>query len=235
MNRKIKIGLIIFAIVFVGGFFVYGQIYYHSEKTATDYLNGTNDVNVKKSSNGLFLDGYGNDTAIIFYPGAKVEYTAYLPLLTDLASQGVDCYLVEMPFNLAFLGSNSADEIISNSNYSHYYMAGHSLGGAMAGNYVNQTSNNITGLIYLSAHIEKEIKTPVLSIRGTNDGIINLESYQKAKPMMDNLTEVLINGGNHAQFGNYGHQSGDGNATISAESQQKQTEDAIMKFIDYNT
>lgn len=235
MNKKIKMAILLFIIVFIGGFFVYGQIYYHAEKTATDYINGTDDVNVTKSSNGLFLDGYGNDTAIIFYPGAKVEYTSYLPLFTDLASKGIDCYLVEMPFNLAFFASDSADEIISNSSYNHYFMAGHSLGGAMAGSYVNQTKNNISGLIYLSAHIEKEIKVPVLSIRGTNDNIINLESYQKAKPMMDNLTEVLIDGGNHAQFGYYGNQSGDGNATISAESQQNQTEDAIIKFIDFYT
>lgn len=235
MNRKIKIALLLFIIVFIGGFFVYGQIYYHAEKTATDYINGTDDVNVTKSSNGLFLDGYGNDTAIIFYSGAKVEYTSYLPLFTDLASHGVDCYLVEMPFNLAFFASDSADEIISNSNYNHYFMAGHSLGGAMAGNYVNHTKNNISGLIYLSAHIEKEIKVPVLSVRGTNDNVINLESYQKARPMMDNLTEVLIDGGNHAQFGYYGNQSGDGNATITAESQQNQTEDAMIKFIDYYT
>lgn len=103
MNRKLKIAIILFIIVFVGGFFVYSQFYYHAEKTATDYMNGTDDVNVTKTSNGLFLDGYGNDTAIIFYPGAKVEYTSYLPLFVDLASEGADCYLVEMPFNLAFL------------------------------------------------------------------------------------------------------------------------------------
>lgn len=232
MNRKVKIGIILFLIIFIGGFFVYGQIYYHAEKPALDCLNGTDDANISKSSNGLFIDSAGNDTAIIFYPGAKVEYTSYLPILTDLAGEGIDSYLVEMPFNLAFMGANSADEIIENTNYTHYFMAGHSLGGAMAGKYVNQTSNNITGLIYLSAHIEQEIDIPILSIRGTNDGIINLESYQKAKPMMKNLTEVLIEGGNHAQFGYYGNQSGDGNATITPESQQHQSEDAIVKFID---
>ena len=70
MNKKIKIGIILFLIVFVGGFFVYAQFYYHAEKTATDYLNGTDDVNVSKISKGLFLDGYGNNTTIIFYPGA---------------------------------------------------------------------------------------------------------------------------------------------------------------------
>lgn len=238
MNKKkiLIIAIIVFLIIFFGGFFVYSQIYYHAENTATDLLNGTEDVNVSKVSNGLFLDGYGNDSAIIFYPGAKVEYTSYLPLFTDLASKDIDCYLVEMPFNLAFLGRNSADSIIENSNYTHYFMAGHSLGGAMAGGYVNGTDNNITGLIYLSAHMPNEIRVPVLSIRGTNDGIINLTGYKEAQTMVKaNFTEVLIDGGNHAQFAYYGNQSGDGNATISAENQQNQTVDAIIKFIDYYT
>lgn len=240
MNPKIKkiiiVAVVLFLIFFFGGFYVYSQFYYHAETTATDYLNGTDDVNVSKVSNGLFLDGYGNDSAIIFYPGAKVEYTSYLPLFINLASQGVDCYLVEMPFNLAFLGRNSADAIIENSSYNHYFMAGHSLGGAMAGGYVNGTDNNITGLIYLSGHMPNELHVPVLSIRGSNDGIINLTGYMEAKSMVKaNFTEVVIDGGNHAQFGYYGFQSGDGNATISAESQQNQTADAILKFIDYYT
>ena len=236
MNKKIKIGIILFIIIFIGGFFVYSAFYYHAEKTATDYMNGTEDVNVSKTSNGLFLDGYGNDTAIIFYPGAKVEYTSYLPLFTDVASKGADCYLVEMPFNLGFFGINSADDIIKNSDYEHYFMAGHSLGGAMAGVYVNKTNNDIDGLIYLSAHTTNEIDVPVLSIRGTNDQIINLESYQEAKSMVkNNFTEVLIPGGNHAQFGYYGNQSGDGEANITAETQQNKSVDAIMKFVDYYT
>ena len=225
MNKIIKIGIILFLIVFVGGFFVYAQFYYHAEKTATDYLNGTDDVNVSKISKGLFLDGYGNNTTIIFYPGAKVEYTSYLPLFTNLASKGIDCYLVEMPFNLAFFGTNSADDIIKNSSYQHYFMA-----------YVNSTSNNISGLIYLSSHLPKEIHVPVLSIRGTNDGVINLTSYNQAKALVkNNFTEIIINGGNHAQFGYYGVQSGDNPANITPESQQNQTADAIIRFINENT
>ena len=236
IKKAIIVAVVLFLIFFFGGFYVYSQFYYHAETTATDYLNGTDDVNVSRVSNGLFLDGNGNDSAIIFYPGAKVEYTSYLPLFMDVASQGVDCYLVEMPFNLAFLGRNSADTIIDNSSYNHYFLAGHSLGGAMAGAYVNGTDKNITGLIYLSGHMPNELHVPVLSIRGTNDGVINLTGYMEAKSMVkDNFTEVIINGGNHAQFGNYGNQSGDGNATITAESQQNQTADAILKFIDYYT
>lgn len=235
MNKILKIGIILFIIIFFGGFFVYAQFYYHAEKTATDYINGTEDVNVSKISNGLFLDGYGNDTAIIFYPGAKVEYTSYLPLFMNLSSRGIDCYLVEMPFNFAFFGINSADSIIENSNYTHYYMAGHSLGGAMAGTYVNRTDNNIDGLIYLSAHTNVGTNVPILSIRGTNDGIINLTSYQEAKSLIkNNFKEIIIDGGNHAQFGYYGKQSGDGQASITAKSQQDQSADAIIEFIENN-
>ena len=81
-----------------------------------------------------------------------------------------------------------------------------------------------------------EINVPILSIRGTNDGIINLTGYNEAKSMVkSNFTEIIIDGGNHAQFGYYGFQPGDGNATITAESQQNQTADAILKFIDYYT
>lgn len=235
MGKKLKIGIIVFIILFVGGFFVYASDYYHAQKTATDYLNGTENISVVPVSNGLLLDGYGNDTAIIFYPGAKVEYTSYLPLLTDLASQGIDCYIVEMPFNLAFLGKDRADDVIKNSSYNHYFMAGHSLGGAMATIYANN-HDNIDGLIFLASHSTDEINVPVLSIYGTNDGVMNFESYNESKPLWkDNVTELVIPGGNHAQFGYYGNQSGDGIANITAEEQQNLSVDAILEFIQHYT
>lgn len=43
---------------------------------------------------------------------------------------------------------------------------------------------------------------------------------------------VEIEGGNHAQFSNYGPQKGDLPATISTEEQQAQTVDAIEAFMD---
>ena len=48
---------------------------------------------------------------------------------------------------------------------------------------------------------------------------------------MSNLTEIIIKGGNHAQFGNYAFQSGDGKADISSFKQQKQAGEAVVKFI----
>lgn len=142
MNKKYILAVLIILLLSVLAYGIYYvNDFYHADETALSYIDGNDNVKVINTTNGLLLDGYGNDTALIFYPGAKVEYTSYLPLLTNLANRGIDCYLVEMPFNLAFLGSDRADEIIDSNNYSHYFLAGHSLGGAMASSYAHNNNN----------------------------------------------------------------------------------------------
>lgn len=230
MNKMIKIALVIIAAAALAYVVFYLTDYNHTEKTATEYLNGTDDVNVTKIDNGLFLDGYGNDTAVIFYPGAKVEYTAYLPMFTDLASKGIDCYLVEMPFNIALFGENEADSIIDSANHSRYIMAGHSLGGVVASSYMAHTGKG-DGLILLAGYPTEKIDRPVLSVYGSLDGNLNRKSYDEAKHLMSNLTEFVIDGGNHAQFAYYGGQSGDNAAKITPENQQNQTVGKILEFI----
>lgn len=231
MNKKIKIAVIlVFAIIILFGIY-YVNDYYHAEKTATECLNSSDNVSVIKTSNGLLFDGPGNDSALIFYPGAKVEYTSYVPLLKNISNKGIDTYAVEMPFNLAILGQNSADDIIKNDSYNHYFIAGHSLGGSMAASYVNST-NKTDGLILFAAYPTNEIEKPVLSIYGSNDNVLNMEKYNDSKDLIkNNLTEFVIDGGNHAQFGYYGNQSGDGIAQISPELQQNQAVNKIISFI----
>ena len=163
MNKKVKIAVVVIAVLAVAYSAYYLTDYMHAEPTATDYLNGTDDVNVTKVDNGLFINGPGNDTAVIFYPGAKVEYTSYLPMFCSLSSKGVDCYLVEMPFNIALLGENEAGKIINTTNYSRYIMCGHSLGGVVASSYMAHSGNG-DGLIMLAGYSTENITKPTLSI-----------------------------------------------------------------------
>ena len=114
--KKRYIILIIILILIIGFSVYYVNDYYHADDTAKNYMNGTSTVKVIKTDNGMLLDGPGNDTALIFYPGAKVEYTSYLPLLTRLAEEDIDCFLVEMPFHLAILNQNAADDIMKYRN-----------------------------------------------------------------------------------------------------------------------
>ena len=230
MNKKIKIAIVVIVALAVAYSIYYLTDCSHAESTATDYLNGTDDVNVTKIDKGLYLDGYGNDTALIFYPGAKIEYISYLPMLCELSSKGIDCYRVEMPFNIALFGENEADKIIDTTNYSKYVLWGHSLGGVVASAYMAHSGKG-DGLILLAGYPTENITKPTLSIYGSNDGNLNKKSYDEAKPLMSNMTEHVIDGGNHAQFGYYGKQSGDNEANITPENQQNQTVGTILEFI----
>lgn len=239
MNKKLKIiaCILLVVIIAVAGYLVwYANDYYHAESSANALLNGTDNVTVNKIDNGLFLDGPGNESALIFYPGAKIEYTSYLPMFMDLANDGVDCFLVEMPFNLAVLAPDSADSIIDNGNYTYdkWYISGHSLGGSMAASYIKNHPDKIDGLILLAAYSADDLgDTPVLSIYGSNDGNLNKVTYEESLGLIDgNLTEYVIDGGNHAQFASYGIDKKDGKASISPEEQKNQTEEQILEFID---
>lgn len=227
--------LILFIIIgcFIGCF-IYVSIYYHASSNALTYLNEKDNVKVKKINSGYHFDGPGNDKALIFYPGAKIEESAYADIMHGIAKNGIDCFLVKMPFRLAFLGINKANKIIEENKklYPHWYMAGHSLGGAMAGYYVSKHQDNIDGFAMLGAYTTSPIpeKVKTLSILASNDKILNWNTYKKnIKNLPGNFTEISIEGGNHSQFGDYGHQKGDGTATISMEEQHNQIINAIVE------
>ena len=202
--------------------------YYHATDRAEEYILNTENVTVIGIRYGLEFDGPGED-ALIFYPGGKVEYTAYAPLMRELAEEGIDCYLVKMPVNLAFFGVNRADSIMEEFPHEKWYIGGHSLGGVAASMYASD--HDLDGLVLLASYPTKAIDEPVLEIYGTEDGVLNMSRLEEADKYLpiDNL-EIELKGGNHAQFGDYGEQDGDGKATITAEEQQRQTAEEIVNF-----
>ena len=214
----------------------YVNDYYHTDENVQEYLQTKDSVSVTEMPEGLYLDGPGNETALIFYPGAKVEYTAYLPLLSELADQGIDCFLIKMPCNLAIFGQNKAKKIMDSYEYDHWYLSGHSLGGAMAASYASGHLESLNVLVLLAAYPTKSLKSDsfsVLSLYGSEDGVLNMEKVEEGKAYMPvDYAEVCIEGGNHAQFGNYGEQKGDHAADISREEQQAQTVEAILKMME---
>ncbi len=240
---KILVTLLVLVIALAAVFGLYVSQYYHAGEQAKSYINNDESipfkytdkkVNVVHEKNDWLFDGPGKGTAIIFYPGAKVETEAYAPILYLTAQLGYDCFLVDMPFHLAMFGMDRAENVMSDHpDYSHWYMAGHSLGGAMAGNYAAEHLDEFDGVIFLAAYPTKSLKKDgftVLSIYGSEDGVLNRNHYKKSLSLMpENFKEIVIDGGNHGQFGDYGFQKGDGKAGISAEKQWQQTAEAIVK------
>ncbi len=167
------------------------------------------------------------DTALVFYPGAKVAAQAYLPLLDAIRDEcGITCILVEMPFNMAIFDTDAVEEVMAAyPGITTWYLAGHSMGGAMASSYAGKRPGFIEGVVLLGAYPSGDYPlADTLTVYGEkNTSVAEKVTYTE--------NVVVIAGGNHAGFGNYGPQKGDAVADISAAEQQKQTVEAIAAFL----
>lgn len=172
---------------------------------------------------------------IIFYQGALVEEEAYSQLARDLADKGYNTYILKTHLNLPVLSPHKAKTIINQNHLTNVYLAGHSLGGVVASQ--NAKVAPVRGLILLASYPSRKSdlshkKLRVLSITASNDHILNWEKYEEAKKRLPNSSTFrTIVGGNHSRFGNYGHQKGDGKATLSHKSSEKQLATFISNFI----
>ena len=236
---KRRIGVTIFLMLAAVGIWVYSYLteYYEAEPEALEVLEEGKDTGTiyasASDSENLILKADGEtDTGIVFYPGGKVEYTAYLPLLEQLREQGYDIVLVKMPFNLAFFDMNAAEDVLDNMDeelpeVKNWYIMGHSLGGVAASSFAADESDSIAGLILLGAYdYGKYDESNTLIVYGSNDVKLDLDKVHEDKSEV-----VEIDGGNHAWFGNYGEQDGDGEATISHQEQQDITTETISQWL----
>ena len=231
--KKLIIWLLSIALVF-GGCIIYVCDYYHADDDAILLLTENHSVEpFELSGRILAFEPEKPSAGFIFYPGGKIEYTAYIPLMSALAEEGILCILIKMPCNLAVLDMNAAKGMTEKyPDIDDWYIGGHSLGGSMAASYASKNSPEIDGLILLGSYSTAKLSIPVLSVYGSEDGVMNREKYAKYKPNIElALTENIIEGGNHALFGSYGTQKGDGMPTISDKEQLNLTAQIIIEFI----
>ena len=209
-------------------FVIYVSDYYRADAEAMAETPG---VSVIRMDKGWFFDGEGEDSLLVFYPGGKVEETAYAPFLSLLAEKGLDVCLVKMPFRLAFFHTDAAGDIMAEYPYEHYYVGGHSLGGAMAALFAAKNPDSAEGVILCAAYASKPLPEDITEVLvyGSEDGILNMENVEKGRAFApENYTEHVIEGGNHAQFGSYGEHKGDGAAHISSRAQMNEAAEVII-------
>lgn len=226
--RRILGGLAAALLLAVCAFVIYAGVYYRADPAALAAL--PDDLVVTASPGGRFTTltpPQPNGTGLVFYPGAKVEANAYLPLLARFCEKGYTCVLVSMPLRFAFLDAGAADAAFNQSpGVARWYLAGHSLGGAMASAYMARHPGRFAGLILMGAYVYGDVPAErTLVLYGSADGLLNRSK------LTGGSNEVCLEGGNHAQFGNYGAQKGDGIATISREEQQVLTVEKAAAFM----
>lgn len=214
---------------------------YHPMDEALAALQGSDQVTVTEDALGIyFAPQSAADQGFIFYPGAGVKPAAYAPLALQLAEVGFTTIIARFPLNLALLAPNRADALRARfAGVSRWTVGGHSLGGVMAAQYLDQHPDDagLNGLILFAAYPANandlsDTAFNALSLSASEDGLTSPQDIAaSAQRMPPNTVFEEIAGGNHAQFGWYGPQDGDGMALISREDQALLIRDQVIAFL----
>jgi predicted esterase len=228
--KKILITLLVLIGAISLGFVIWGSTPAHPMPEALSALTSSDSVTVQIGKWLVFEPAKTTPatTGYIFYPGGRVDYRAYAPMANALAQKGFLVVIPRMPLNLAVFGiDEAADVIAAHPEISHWVMGGHSLGGSMAASYVYEHPGQIDGLVFLASYPADSNNLTaytgsVLSISGSLDGLATPVKIEHSIGLLPTSTEwVVVEGGDHAQFGWYGPQKGDNAATLSREEQQQ--------------
>ncbi|WP_203137502.1 alpha/beta hydrolase [Microbacterium sp. JZ31] len=161
-------------------------------------------------------DNGAGEVGLVFVPGAKVDPWAYAAKLSDLvADHGITVVITRPWLNLAFFDPRPVGDFTALApDVGSWMVGGHSLGGVRA----CQLAADADALVLFGSYCSADLSAselPVLSISGSNDGLSTAEKIEAARPKLPEDAEfVEIAGANHASFGDYGAQAGDGPVTI---------------------
>jgi pimeloyl-ACP methyl ester carboxylesterase len=242
MNKVFKwIGIIFLAVILIGGagFVIWAETPSQPQDAALNALKSDNSVAVTDKGKYITFEptNGASETGFIFYPGGHVDYRAYAPILHQIAAQGFLVVLVPVKLNLAFFDIEAGAPVMNDFPHIKLWVTGgHSLGGVAAALFA-ENHPEIRGIIFWASYPAddklKNADVKMLSIYGTQDGGLDngakIEQYKAFQPA--DTVFVVIEGGNHGQFGDYGPQPGDKSATISSQDQWRQTTDATVSFL----
>ena len=235
IRRRILLGTISIVLFAVIGFTYWAYTPLGPTQTALDSLIDNKNVSVTETNRITFTPKTTPDAGFILYPGGHVDPRSYSSIADQIADKGYLVVIPKMPFNLAVFNKRAAVKIIDDyPEIDNWAIGGHSLGGAMAASLIYDEPEMFEGLVLLAAYPPKNSNISSLDlivtiVYGSHDEIATQSEIEESFSLLPFETErVLIEGGNHAQFGDYGAQNGDGIATIESGEQQKIVIQAIV-------
>lgn len=182
---------------------------------------------------------------LVFIVGAGVGAEAYAPLLRPIAEQGYPVHVVRLPYRVAPLESHKLTAIRRARSVIEYdpavpgwVVAGHSLGGALASRLAVNAPEGVKAIVLIgTSHPKRDdlagSSISFIKVVGTKDGVATPEMVETNRHLLPAATSwVIVEGGNHSQFGHYGHQLFDGTPAIERERQQELTRTALLEALE---
>lgn len=237
-KSKFKIAIIVLVsvlLIVLSFVLIWINTSYNGLEKSKSALISNDSVEVNMNDNFIIFNPLNKNATqgLILFQGAKVDAKAYSLLARSLAEKGYLVTIIDNSIDLPILSKNKANEIIKNNlNIKDWVIGGHSLGGVVASSVIVDNPNIDALLLLASYPAGDELKNSdqkVLSIWGSKDGVMNFESFMKAKSKLPvDTTFVEIEGANHSQFGDYGLQKGDNEPIISNDEHLNKTVKSIV-------
>jgi len=223
---------------FVAIFFVWNWSTFQSRDLPEGIFESANYVTVNQTSDYITFqsDTVDNGLEVIFFQGGLSDPKAYAPLCRNLAQNGYTCHLMKMDWRLPQYDYQKTLELFDLEK-GNYVIGGHSQGAKMAAQIVYENPLAFSGLFLLGTSHPRDIDLsmlyiPTVKLYAENDGLASVPEVMENKNKLPQGTElVLLEGGNHSQFGYLGQLLMDSNADISLEEQQSITLENILNLL----
>jgi pimeloyl-ACP methyl ester carboxylesterase len=230
------------ALLGIAAFVWWGMHPLGPEQSALDALASDSSVRVTQAADGWeFAPASGAEptAALVFYPGGHVDARSYAVYARRVAARGYLVVIPVMPLSLAVLAPNAAEKVVSaHAGVTRWVIGGHSLGGAMAAHFAAKHPGAMQGLVLLAAYPPNGDDLAASGIEaltevGTLDTVVNRANLAAGRALLPaSATYLDLEGGNHAQFGDYGPQPGDNpNPTMSAAEQLRRALEGTLNVL----
>lgn len=237
LRRVVAIVLVVAVLATVGILF-YANMVMRGDRAAA--LEAWNDpaVQITSTDHSIVIRPTEGATGagLVFIPGAKVDPYAYLYKLSGIVEQsGATVVITKPTLNLAFFDTRPLSVFEADApEVTRWWVGGHSLGGVRACQLAG--TDGTVGLVLFGSYCANDLSTSglaVLSISGSADGLSTPAKIEAAKHLLPAGTDfVEIEGLNHAGFGDYGFQPGDGVSSLTDAQERSAITDQLRGLFD---
>lgn len=233
ITKKILVGVGVLALVLFIALNIYASTSYTALDDMFDALSDieSDDVTFYEDRDELRFTVDSPKKNIIFIPGGLVEPNSYQFLAYSLALEGYNVTIAKAPYNLAILNQSIGKEFLSDDLDN--VVIGHSLGGVTA-SMVFSGNDNVSTMMLLGSYPIRDVSDKdTLFLAAEHDIAMDPEAFNDSLKFTNDNNQIIdMDGANHAQFGWYGPQKGDGTAEIDTLTQQNQVVQYIITFLE---
>ena len=232
------LAIIVVLVLLVVGFLFYANMVMRGEREYAIKAWTNPAISITSTDHSIVMTptGTASGDGLVFIPGAKVDPYAYLFKLSGIVeTAGVTVVITKPTLNLAFFDTRPLSTFTADApGVDSWYVGGHSLGGVRSCMLADDP--DVAGLVLFGSYCANDLSATeleVLSIGGSEDGLSTPQKIADASSLLPaTATFVQVEGLNHAGFGNYGVQSGDGVATITSAEARDEITAALVGFFD---